>query len=172
MISLTDFAPPSVPWDVSDAVILWAREHGREGGRVVWYGGSKCFAVEFDLKADDPRMKGWLEKRLKVKPKDVVFLHEPDGKGHYTALNIADLGVSGIVRLLDEGNLMSGTGRYKSLTAACNAVVEHNQKLEQAMEDAAVDNARLRARDDRRQILDLPTVSVPIDITRGSHEGS
>lgn len=166
---MTDFSAPPVPWDIRDEVILWAREHGREGGRVVWYGGSMCWAIEFDLKADDPRMKGWQEGRLQRKPREVVFLHEPDGKGHMIPLNIAELGASGIRKLLDEGNLASGTGRYRSLTDACQSVVEHNQKLEQWMEDTAVENARLRARDDRRQILDLPMVNVPDNIVSDNH---
>jgi hypothetical protein len=135
----------------------------------VWNQVLRCPEIQFELKPDDPRLKGWMEGRLKQKPVESVFLHRwNSAKKHYEAISLEQLGVDGLRNLLDKGNLWSGRGEYRNLMDAVRAADEQNQALEKQMENAAVEGARLRARDDRRWAMGLPSVSVP-DNVEGDH---
>lgn len=153
-----------VPWEISDEVELWAREHGRHG-RCVWNPVLRCAEIQLELKADDPRMKGWQEGRLKTKPVESIYLHRQEVRGGpFVAVDLNELGASGVRAWLDRGNMWSGTGEYPNLHTACMAADRHNLELEEKMKAEAVENARLRARDNKRQIFDLPLVHVPADL--------
>lgn len=139
---------------------MWAREHGSHA-KIVWNTLMQCAEIQFDLKPGDPRLKGWQEGRLPFEPKESVFLHRQAGPGEpYKAVSLQDLGVSGVIKWLDEGNLLSGRGRHAGLDAACKAADRKNQELEAAMERAAVENARDMAREHRREFFELPMVGV------------
>lgn len=159
----------AVPYEISDAVELWARQWGRHG-TITFNHALRCPVIEFTLRPDDPRMKAFQEGRLKHEPKECIPLHyqrtEPDGTKsvHYFALNLEDLGVSGVLELLNRGNCWSGTGEYKSFKEAAQVMGEHNDRLKKQIKDALVVEGRMRARDMRRQVLDLPLVSVPDNI--------
>lgn len=157
---------PVAPWEIADAVTAWARDNGREGARLVWSAPMKCWCIEFDLKADDPRMAGWRDGRLKRKPVETVVLHKQKGtSAHFEAMDLEQMGASGIRALLDEGNLWSGTGKYPGgLMEAVKAVEEKNDRVRAEFERVAVENARLRARDERSWVTGTPRVSVPDNI--------
>lgn len=158
------------PAALRDAVEHWARQHGTHG-RIVWNPTLRCAEVQLDLKPDDPRMKAYREGRWPVPPVDSVFLHrqsmqkQPDGSmratGHYIGIPPAELGVEFVVRWLDEGNLLSGRGRHASLDAACKAADRRNAEVGEKIKEVAVENARLRARDERRRVAGNPLVAVP-----------
>lgn len=140
---------------------MWAREHGTHG-RIVWSPLLKCAEIQLDLHSDDPRMRAWKEGRLPGKPVESVFLHRQAGPGEpFVGIPVSELGVEGVRKWLDRGNLQSGRGRHASMDAACKAADRANQELEERMSAAAAENARYRAREHRRELFDLPMVSVP-----------
>ena len=170
--SLTSFGAVragGVPWQYQEAVELWARQNRGTHARMAWNPVLRCVEIQFELKPDDPRMKGWQEGRLKMKPVESVFLHRWDkAKKAYVAIPLEELGVSGLEALLDKGNLWSGRGEYRGLMEAVKAADEHNQKLERQVEEASIEAARLRARDERRWLQGAPVVSVPTNLENGS----
>lgn len=159
----------SIPHEIRDAVALWAQQWGRRG-TIAMNHALRCPVIELSLKADDPRMKAYQEGRLKHEPTECIPLHyqrtEADGSKsvHYFPLDLADLGVSGVLELLDRGNTWSGRGEYGSFKEAAQIMGEHNDKLRNMIKEAAVQEGRDRARDMRRQVFDLPLVSVPGNI--------
>ena len=155
----------SIPWDIKDAVELWAREKRGTHGKIEWNTVLNCAVIDFDLKADDPRMRAYQEGRLKHEPKESIPLHyQKEGGGPFYPINLAELGVSGLMEMLDRANTWSGRGEFKSTMAAIAATERKNDALKQSIRDAARDNARERAKDMRRQIFGLPVVSVPENI--------
>lgn len=153
-----------IPVEIQEEVELWAREQGRHA-KIVWNPLLRCPEVQIDLKAEDPRLKKWQAQTQKVpnKPVESVFLHRHDGH-HYVALNLGELGASGVRALLEEGNMWAGRGQAPNLLAAVRMVDEKNERVKEAMRKEARDNSRDRAREHRREILDLPLVSVPADL--------
>lgn len=164
----------SAPVDVREAVELWARQNRGTHGTIAYNQLMKCWQVNFDLKDDDPRMKAWRDGRLRVKPSEPVYLHRQaknaDGSvcspHRWEGVPIEDLGVSGVLAWLDEGNTWSGTGRYQSFDAACKAADDHNAALKAKIAKEAEINAGLRARDDRKRLLKTPWTTVPANITQ------
>lgn len=129
----------------------------------------RCWVVELDLRDDDPRIGAWKEGRLRVKPVESVPLHRTGKTGHLEAIPLDDLGASGVVALLDEGNVLTGRGKYSSLMHAVRAVEDRNTYLEEQMEKAAVEAGLDTADRHKRQILEgmghsLPFVTVPESI--------
>lgn len=161
-----------IPYQFADAVEMWARERGRHA-RIGWNSATNCAVIDFTLRADDPRMRAWQEGKLRFEPKESVLLHyrKCDSKGvesgPYIAMDLEQKGVSGIIDMLNEGDVLSGTGKYRDMQEAVQAVERNNERLRATMREAAVENARLRARDDRRRVAGLPLVSVPENIGDG-----
>ena len=162
----------SAPVDVRDAVELWARQNRGTHGTIVWNQVMNCWEIQFELKPDDPRMKSWRDGRLRVKPMEPVFLHRQKRSAngtptpHWECVPLEELGVSGVLRWLDEGNTTSGTGRYQSFDAACKASDAHNEALKAKIQQVAEENAGLRARDNRKRLLKTPWTTVPADLEK------
>jgi hypothetical protein len=160
------------PLDVREAVELWARANRGTHGTIAWNPLMNCWQVNFDLKDDDPRMKSWRDGKLKVKPSEPVYLHRQkknkDGTPtpYWEAVPLEELGVSGVLRWLDEGNCWSGTGRYASFDAACKAADDHNEMLRAKIAKEAEINAGLRARDERKRLLKTPWTTVPAQLEK------
>ena len=165
----TGWGAPKVggaPPEIAEAVELWAREHRGTHGKIVWNAVMKCWEIQFELKPDDPRMKRWRDGKLRVKPVEPVYLHRQkmvDGRPapHYEGIPLEELGVEGVLAWLDEGNTWSGRGRHKSFDAACKAADAHNERIREMITKEAEENARLRARDERKRILGTPWTTVP-----------
>jgi len=153
--------PHEIPWEFADAVELWCREHGTHG-KLLWNPMLRCASIRMDLKSDDPRMEGWKAGRLKKQPYDYVHLHRQEKiGGPYVAIDLMDLGIEGLKERLDRGNLLSGRGEHNNIYNATLAIDAHNLDVEQKMKDESISNARLRARDNKRQIFGDPLITVP-----------
>ena len=155
-----------IPWEMADAVELWCRDHGRHG-KLLWNPVVRCYEVRMDLKPADPRMEGWRSGRLKRKPVEPVYLHRQEVVGGpYVAISLDELGVEGLKARLDRGNMWAGRGDYHNIHEATLAIDAHNLEVEQKMKDEAVGNARLNARDHKRQLFNEPLVTVPDDLEK------
>ena len=118
----------------------------------------------------DPKKRRLQQRlRLKKKPHEYVHLHRQEKiGGPLVAIDIEDLGVEGLKERLDKGNLMSGRGEHNNIYAATLAVDAHNLEVERRMKDESINNARLRARDNKRQIFGDPMVSVPDNLEQNN----
>ncbi len=128
--------PSNIPYEFREAVELYARRSGRHG-TIGWNGWTRCNVVEFTLKPDDPRLKAWQEGKLKKEPKETILLHyQPKPGAPYQAINLAELGVSGLVEMLEKANTWSGRGEYRSVVEAVQAAARHNDNLREQMRNA------------------------------------
>jgi hypothetical protein len=123
---------PLVPTEIRDAVEKWARGCGRHADIVYVPTNPPIPQVRLELRSDDPRLRAWQEGRADEKPVETVELVKWDGeKKRYVALNLMDLGASGVVELLEKGNMHSGRGDFGSLQEAIVAVRQDKEtKLE------------------------------------------
>lgn len=156
-----------IPVEVQDEVELWAREQGRHG-RITWSPVTNCAVVQLSLKPDDPRMRAYQEGRLKHEPKENVFLHRWEG-GRWVAVppTPAELTPDFVRRWLDRGNMWSGRGESEAanLYDACLKADRRERELYEKARAKIRENTELRSRERRRQVLDLPLVSVPQQVS-------
>lgn len=158
MIHLAPRTSDNIPVWAKDVVELWARETGRHA-TLVWNPLMRCPEVQVTLKPDDPRRKiGGMEK-------EPMFLHRQTAPGSgFVAMNLDDMGESGLRTLLEQADMLSGRGRHKSLLASLRAADREQEAHQEAMRTAAVEYARLNSRDERRRVLGNPLVAVQSDI--------
>jgi len=150
------------PYEFREAVELYARKSGRHG-EIAFHPLLGCYVVHLSLKPDDPKLKAWREQRVGAEPKESICLHyQPKPGAPYEAIDLAQLGPSGLVRMLEEADTWSGTGKYRSMQEAVQAHEHHNRALKESIRAAARDNARMRGRD-RDQYL-KPKVAVSADL--------
>ena len=158
----------AAPVEIADAVALWGRNRGLQA-KLVWKPAVRppCFAVEIELKPDDPRMKMYREGRLEEKPVEFVplFYKEYDefGGSKFVASDIEQMGATGVVNLLEQGDLMTGRGDAKNLLDACRKVQESNEQRRKQLKRDILAACADRTRDHRRAILGNPLVPVTSD---------
>jgi len=163
---------PAAPAEIADEVELWARQSGRHArlhffptrfrhGRIV----SGTWVVRLTLKAGDKRLSLYQQGKVAEPPTEDVWLHEPDGQGGYRALNLTDMGASGVREFLEKGNMWSGRGQFGSLEEQLRKVNQDNEAARQKNRADAKDQALVRTADRRRSALGIPFVGVVADIT-------
>jgi hypothetical protein len=149
-----------IPWQIADAVILWARARGRTA-RVYWNDVVGCPTIELSCLPDDPKWVAWQEGRLRHPPCEPVFLHHHDpATKRYRAIDLEEYGADGIVAWLEEADTHSGRGSHGSLYDAVRSQIESNEATRAAhaaqIEEAGRETGWLH----RRSLLELPMVSV------------
>ena len=163
---------PAPPADIADEVELWARQSGRHArlyffpvrfryGRIV----SGTWVVRISLKPGDKRLLLYQQGKVAEPPTEDVWLHESDGRGGYRALNLTEMGASGVRQFLEKGDSWSGRGEFTSLEDQLRKVNENNEAARVKNRADAKDQARSHAEDRRRSALGIPFVGVVADIT-------
>lgn len=145
-----------IPWDIADAIILWGRNTGRDV-TPVWHPVLDAPIVKIRLRPDDPRMKAWQEGDLEEEPFETVLL--PNDLENY--------GATGIVEILQKGDLMSGRGTSSNLMSATVEVIERNRKAREESKQRIVKAIQEASKEEGlnyRNVKDLPQVSVPANI--------
>jgi hypothetical protein len=172
MIVHVDRTTPSVPYDIADAVEVWARERGRHA-RMEWSAFLGCPVIHFTRKADDPVLKAWQEGELESEPTESVMLNRWDERaGAYVPLDLGEYGAGGVVALLEEADTWSGRGRYESLQHAIRAAWDRNDARREEMKAAAFEAGQDGADRMRRTILGLPQVQVAADVKSNTASGA
>ena len=148
----------TIPYEVLEAVRLWARKWGRFGN-VKWHPLLRCAVIELTLPDDDPRMQAFMNGGLRKKPVECVPLHRQNKETlAYEAIPLEALSASGIESLLDEANMWSGRGEVMDLFQAVQKVDEQNEALRKQQRDAVEEAARESAWLNYRQIFKVPLV--------------
>lgn len=163
------------PVEYADAVEKYFRRSDRHG-RLYWVPAIRTWVIKVTLRPDDPRMGAWREGRLTEEPFEQIELAEykedavrlSDGRviPGYVGYDLEELGVSGLVNMLEEADVQSGRGRFNSLSEAVafqrQAQKDAHERARKAQRDAAVD----RSLDRRRSVLKIPFLGVGIDLKR------
>lgn len=179
---LTAGEAPSAPPEVAEAVELYAREGGRTGSvRYVPY-PVNAWEARFSLKPNDPAMRAWQEGRAAEPPMETVLFVEPNpdnGKrksfvsngrriayvdGPFRAIDIRQLGPSGVRNFLQKGNTWSGRGEFASQEAAVDAAKASNDAMLEKNYATGLDGARYRAHHNRIQYARKPHEKSPMTV--------
>ena len=167
---------PQAPYEIREAVELFARESGRTGS-IEFAVGPNVWLVKLSLKPNDPTLSLYRQGKVADLPVEVVWLQEPNphaGKvvgwngaqpvrgGPYRALDIHQMGASGVRAFLDKGNTWSGRGQ--TVEQIARAAFESDERLREANYNTAREENREEAKARRRSFLGIPFLSVGIDL--------
>lgn len=154
----------SIPWEIADAVELWARQRGRHA-RMEWNRLLGCPVIHFTLRGDDPRLEPYQMGEIAEEPTESIALHEwDDRKQRYVPLDLSQYGKSGVVELLEKADTWSGRGEYDTFAEAVAAGMNRNKRHREALIDMAANNAAEWAHERRRAVLGIPLVPVSRNI--------
>lgn len=169
-------AEPRAPAEMRDAVEKWARQWDRHAD-LVWDPRAMCFAVELTLRPDDKRLLAWREGRRDSEPKERVLLHEwrtqdemrtlptwmqmrnprtNEVRAGFVAIDLGQLGTSGLIELLDKGNTATGRGEFDSITDAVRSMARKRRDVQEKVEKQSREWARENAADKRRSLMGIP----------------
>lgn len=177
------------PVEYRDAVALYAREIGASGD-IVWVDAPvNCWQVRLSLNPNDPRcrrMKGEAVETVELQrwvhpdpahpsyPKDDPRLLERLRRHPrtnlrmpgYVAFELTDLGVSGVVEILQRGSLLTGRGEFNSLEEVLEVVDRRERDKRDREREAHRQGARDLAAATRRKVLKIPFLPVGIEFGR------
>ena len=174
------------PVEFRDAVELYARTIGCHGD-IVWVDRANCWQVRLELAANDPRRRGedsfeTFELQQFVHPDptnesyprhDTSLLNKlPRHPSNnrlmpaYVAYELADLGTSGVVELLQRTSVMTGRGEHQNAQDAMRAVTERQSATLAAARRDSRQHARDVAIATRRRVLKIPFLPVGIEFDR------
>ncbi len=168
---------PTCPVEISDAVEKYARKSDRHAtcvcvptefdynGRIV----KTTWRVDLSLRPGDPLLKAYQKGRTKKVPCEEIWLHrlnpEPAGwRDKYIPFKIEDMGASGVVEFLEQGNIHSGRGEFNSMDDVVTRTAELNAQRKQKRFNDGEDRVRAEARDKRRSRLKIPFLGVGVDL--------
>lgn len=155
---------PVPPADVSEAVVRWFRDNGGRHARLEWHGLLGCWVIHVTRRSDDPLQDLVRTGRI-AEATESIALHRPAGPGlGYAPMDLEQMGVSGVLEMLDRSNTWSGRGEYASLAEAVAAHGAAQRAQEEKMETDAYDNGRHWGAERRRHALGIPVVPVGIDL--------
>lgn len=153
---------PVAPYQISDEVEDWARGRGRHAS-LEFIPTLSCWAIRIELPPHHPSMKLYKDglSQDARPPTEDVLLHEwSEDLNGYVAMDIEQLGPSGIRELLEKGDTWSGRGEFASLTEAVEATIETNRRRRAEMQQYAQDVGEEMGAIHRRQALGLPFTPV------------
>lgn len=172
---------PTAPWEIREAVELYARQHGRTGS-IEFAVGPNVWVVKLSLRSNDKRMQLWQQGLAPEPPVETIWLQEanpnegrvipgryhPNGQpmreGGYRALDIYQMGAAGVREFLERGNTWSGRGEFSSVEDALRRTHAKEEELRERFRERMREENRYERREDRRRYLEIPAVSVGIDL--------
>lgn len=172
-----DIRPPA---EFADAVELYARRTDRHGTLKFIPPPVNCWVVQLSLKGNNPLLGGWQGQKLEEEPCEPVYLWRPStpketakaGREHFVGYKLDELGVTGMIALLEQTDTFSGRGQYASQK---DAIRDQANKAESGVAKL-VDEARKGAvevgLDKRRQVFGIPYLGVGIDLKHKAPESA
>jgi hypothetical protein len=139
---------PEAPWEIREEVETYAREWDRTG-RVEFAVGPNLWLAKFSLKPNDPRMKAWQEGRAEEPPVETVVFQERTATG-LKALDINEMGPSGVRAFLEKGNTWSGRG--ETLDSAFKKVADADEAERAKTRNDAREDTRKLVRENKRHL--------------------
>lgn len=174
-VRITPRGEVQAPVEFRDAVEMWARNHGRHAD-LEFIAPIATWQVRLSPMANDPRLE--LYKQGKVPYEELwecVQLTQPvtaedrakhpNLKGPYRPMNLSEMGVDGLIALLDKGNMWTKRGEFNSIQEALCAARERQVREQEKMRRTLSETVRDIALDVRRRIHEIPFLRVGIDLT-------
>ena len=167
---------PRAPYEIQEVVELHFRKHGRTA--TLHYAPVVGWFARVSLRSNDKRMLAWREGRAPAPPTEDVYFHYPNprhGNGNrreppFIALDILQMGPTGVQEFLERGDTWSGRGEHTSLVEQARKAREHKRYEKLKLRDQNRVDARLMARDQRRSRLKIPYLGVGIDLKHPKKE--
>jgi hypothetical protein len=157
------------PAEYADAVELYARRNGRHA-TMKFIPPLSAWVIEFTLKAGDPRM-ALAQAQITEEPKEVVYVWRwveksplAKGMGCFVGYRLDELGVGGLIEWLEKSNTW-GRGEYRSHTEAAQDQADKAVKAKEKIADEHRQNAKDRGLEYRRQVGEIPYLTVGITLT-------
>lgn len=164
----------TAPPEYRDAVGLWARDHGRGGGDLVYIPAIDCWQVRLNPMPNDPRMemvqKGKIDRSELyetielMEPRSPEEIAASDDKSPYRPIRLEDLGIDGVLALLDKGNMWSKRGEFNSLQEAVVAARVRQQKGKEETRRAVREGVKEAFQEVRRVVNKIPFLTVGADL--------
>lgn len=171
-VRMTPRGEVQAPVAFRDALEKWARGHGRHADLV--YVPAICtWQVRLSPMPNDPQLE--LHKQGKVKYEELwetielVEAKKPKeitakSPSPYKPIPLGEIGIDGLLALLDKGNMWSRRGDFNSLQEALVAARERQKMTTEKLRRDERDNAGYMAQWFRRQIFKVPFLRVGIDL--------
>jgi hypothetical protein len=159
-----DYSEPHVSWEIRDEVEMYARESGRHG--TLHYAPNAGWFVRFTLRDSDPRMSLIRDGSATELFEDVWFVRTVPGGRPFEveALDVQQMGASGVREFLERGNTWSGRGEFSSLEDALRQTRSGNESFRDRNRTSLRDQAVDRALDQRRSRLGIPYLPVGVSL--------
>lgn len=160
---------------------MWARESGRHGKLQfvpTFFAGDQAIAgtwmVRLSLRENDKRMLLYQQGMAPEPPTEDVWIHVPDEsrKSGYRALDIVQLGTTGIRSFLDRGNMWSGRGEFTSLEEQVRKAREANRAMLEKNRADQKEESRHEQRDKRRWRFKIPFLPVGVSFPKAAEPTS
>ena len=181
---------PKAPVEYREVVAQWSRDHDGAGADIVWVTDPvNTWQIRLNLKTGDPRLQDRSSDLF-----EAVLLHQwvhPDQdplnplkdrcRRHtrtnrlmpsYVALRLEELGIQGILTVLDKGSLMTGRGEFKSAEQCMKSVLDKKYSDHKKMVASKRQNVGDRSKDLRRTLFKIPFMSVGIELSPPKQEGT
>jgi hypothetical protein len=157
------------PLEFQDAVELHFRKSGRHA-TVVWIPEPVCqWQVRITCRPDDPQLKAFKDGTIDEEPMETVEITRFDEEaGLYVGYELEELGVSGLIEMLEQGDMWSGQGRFSSIQEALTYQVEAHKSFQDRLKNAMRDEAMAVARDVQKRVLNEPVLPVGISFNESS----
>lgn len=169
------------PVEYAEAVEQWAREHGGHA-RLQWLEAPmNCWCVKLSYRLGDPRQASntdgepvllheyWTAEQWQKRKPHLVRRHPRSNAvmaGNY-AFELDELGVEGLKKWLDRGNILSGRGQFTSVEEAGKVQADRHESAMERLRATKRDNAKHRALDIRRSVYKIPFFRVGVSFDRG-----
>lgn len=181
---------PKAPYEIQDALELWARKSDRTG-KMHFFPPAGWFA-RLEVKPNDPAMLAWRQGRAAEPPTEDVFFHvkNPFEESHmsvpdvladsrmkglpiidwwngvkvrmpaYLQLDVIQMGASGVTGFLEREDTWSGRGEFSSILDATKKQTEKDIAGKESLRAHQEERAGRRAHDLRRVIGKVPFLGV------------
>ncbi len=174
-VRVTPRGEVQAPVEFRDAVEMWARGVGRHAD-VVYVAPIHAWQVRLSPMPNDPRLVLYQQGKVPYEELwETVELLEPltpeekrkypNFRGDYRPINLSDLGVDGLVALLDKGNTWSKRGDFGSIQEALCVARARQKEGRAKMERNLAQTARDIAMEVRRRVAKIPFLRVGIDLS-------
>ena len=165
--------PRRAPLEFQEAVELHFRKSGRHA-RIVWIPEPVCqWQVRITMKPNDPALRAFQAGETALEPVETVELTVFDeDEGLYIGVELESIGVSGLIDMLERGDMHSGQGDFDSLEEAMAYQVESQKKYRERLEKYVKDEVLAAGRAVRKRIMKEPYLRVRIDLPTSSPDGA
>lgn len=167
----TDITPPV---EFADAVEKYARRTNRHGTLRFAPPPVNCWVIELTLMQNDPARAAWQGQIVEEEPAEIVYLWRAStpaesskhGREHLVGYKLDELGVTGMIELLERTDTFSGRGQYRSHKDAIRDQAYKAEKgVEKLVDEARADSVRIGL-DMKGSCEGRPYLTVDVDFTK------